>query len=527
MMQRSTCDEVVGLNRAIGNVSLSSNRQRRASHHHPVARVCQDQRASTNPSTVSPKSKRHGNRTSRRSKTRANMMIQQQQQQQQQHQQASCSSDDDVDGHREVFQPPMDRGDDDDDYVGEDHRRHDANVHARRRSRRSVSKRHARQHQDASTMSSTQDDLDASSSTSTTHGMRYQDASRTSMTEDESMDHHVMDDREDDMRRDDGYLDLIDHAQWLKQPLQHEDPMFQWMSMLDHDTNVNTSSRLSHHDLHDTHRHSWMIAEAHIDHIQHESITDETCPSCKTIMCVNTDGYQVSCHQCQYRSTICDNIVSNVPFNDEVDFSNISTPSNYTSMHQNTTPDILAYALNIRSKILGRMTKPCPYADNEALVQCIILCIQQSLHKFDTASITIDDVYACCKAHKWKELYPWITYLFCKITSRALPTLTHLEDEICTAKYRLVRDVYYRTCKPDDRVNFMDYKHVWYKIWEHMGATHLLPFVRLLDAAKLRLQDGIWQRICDHLGWTFVPTEPRKKTVIQPLDQKRLDMCRM
>lgn len=261
--------------------------------------------------------------------------------------------------------------------------------------------------------------------------------------------------------------------------------------------------------------------------IYHQRINDETCPACNTIMCVNVDGYQVTCSKCNYKSTICDNIVSNVPFNDEIDFVNTSgqTASNY--VYQNATADILAYSLAIRSKILGRMTKQCPYTSNDTLITCIILCIQQSLNKYDTASITIDDIYACCKAHKWKELYPWITHLFCKITGRSLPKLTHHEDEICTAKFRLVRDVYYKTCKPDDRINFMDYKHVWYKIWENMGAKHLLPFVRLLDAAKLKLQDAIWKRICEHLGWRFIPTEARKKTIIVPLDSKRLEMCKL
>ena len=69
-----------------------------------------------------------------------------------------------------------------------------------------------------------------------------------------------------------------------------------------------------------------------------------------------------------------------------------------------------------------------------------------------------------------------------------------------------IQKPYAKHC-PDDRVNFLNYYYVLYKMCELLGEVKFLPFFPMLkDPVKRIEQDEIWKKICKELKWEFVPT---------------------
>ena len=60
---------------------------------------------------------------------------------------------------------------------------------------------------------------------------------------------------------------------------------------------------------------------------------------------------------------------------------------------------------------------------------------------------------------------------------------------------------------PDERVNFLHYCYVLYKLFELLGQRQYLgQIIMLKDSARTAEQDVVWQKICNDFGWPFIPT---------------------
>ena len=59
--------------------------------------------------------------------------------------------------------------------------------------------------------------------------------------------------------------------------------------------------------------------------------------------------------------------------------------------------------------------------------------------------------------------------------------------------------------KPDNRKNFLSYSYVIYKCLQLLGQDSYLQYFTLLKSRdKLKLQDQIWRKICEHLKWEYI-----------------------
>ena len=80
-----------------------------------------------------------------------------------------------------------------------------------------------------------------------------------------------------------------------------------------------------------------------------------------------------------------------------------------------------------------------------------------------------------------------------------------LEEKLCNL-FMDIQKPYAKHC-PDDRVNFLNYYYVLYKMCELLDETKFLPFFPMLkDPVKRIEQDEIWKKICKELNWEFIPT---------------------
>ena len=86
------------------------------------------------------------------------------------------------------------------------------------------------------------------------------------------------------------------------------------------------------------------------------------------------------------------------------------------------------------------------------------------------------------------------------------PIMTHeLEDTLCNL-FMEIQKPYAKHC-PDNRVNFLNYYYVLFKLCELLGEHQFLPFFPMLkDPWKKIEQDEIWKKICKELNWEFIPT---------------------
>lgn len=61
--------------------------------------------------------------------------------------------------------------------------------------------------------------------------------------------------------------------------------------------------------------------------------------------------------------------------------------------------------------------------------------------------------------------------------------------------------------RPQGRKNFLNYHYVLIKLCEILGVPQYKKYFKLLKSPqKLFCHDQIWKKMCDELGWAFVPT---------------------
>jgi len=105
----------------------------------------------------------------------------------------------------------------------------------------------------------------------------------------------------------------------------------------------------------------------------------------------------------------------------------------------------------------------------------------------------------------YNKYYEHIPFIKDKLGIKPPIMSPELEDKLCSLFMDIQRP-YAQHC-PDDRVNFLNYYYVLYKICELLGENEFLPFFPMLkDPVKRIEQDEIWKKICAELRWEYVPT---------------------
>ena len=105
----------------------------------------------------------------------------------------------------------------------------------------------------------------------------------------------------------------------------------------------------------------------------------------------------------------------------------------------------------------------------------------------------------------YNKYYEHIPFIKDKLGIRPPIMTPELEDKLCNL-FMEIQKPYAKHC-PDDRVNFLNYYYVLYKMCELLDEKSFLPYFPMLkDPVKRIEQDEIWKKICKELHWEFVPT---------------------
>jgi len=107
------------------------------------------------------------------------------------------------------------------------------------------------------------------------------------------------------------------------------------------------------------------------------------------------------------------------------------------------------------------------------------------------------------RLNKYYEHVPYITNILNGIKA---PNMSQELEERLRIMFKDIQKPFDDNC-PSDRKNFLSYSYVLYKFCELLGEDEYLQHFPLLKSkSKLYAQDQIWNKICDHLRWEFIPT---------------------
>jgi len=105
----------------------------------------------------------------------------------------------------------------------------------------------------------------------------------------------------------------------------------------------------------------------------------------------------------------------------------------------------------------------------------------------------------------YNKYYEHIPFIKDKLGIKPPVMSPELEETLCNL-FMEIQKPYSSHC-PDDRVNFLNYYYVLYKMCELLDEKQFLPFFPMLkDPVKRIEQDEIWKKICKELHWEFIPT---------------------
>jgi len=105
----------------------------------------------------------------------------------------------------------------------------------------------------------------------------------------------------------------------------------------------------------------------------------------------------------------------------------------------------------------------------------------------------------------YNKFYEHIPFIKDKLGIKPPVMRPELEEKLCNL-FLDIQKPYSKHC-PDDRVNFLNYYYVLYKMCELLDERVFLPFFPMLkDPVKRIEQDSIWKNICKELEWEFIPT---------------------
>jgi len=119
--------------------------------------------------------------------------------------------------------------------------------------------------------------------------------------------------------------------------------------------------------------------------------------------------------------------------------------------------------------------------------------------------LTNDKTKQILKNLGYNKYYEHIPFIKDKLGIKPPTMNIELETTLCNL-FLEIQKPYAKYC-PNQRVNFLNYYYVLFKLCELLGKDQYLKhFYMLKDPIKRMEQDEIWKKICAELNWEFIPT---------------------
>jgi hypothetical protein len=110
------------------------------------------------------------------------------------------------------------------------------------------------------------------------------------------------------------------------------------------------------------------------------------------------------------------------------------------------------------------------------------------------------------KKLKLHRCYDHVAHILNRLNGVSAPVLSREVEEKLRYMFKEIQFSFVKHC-PKKRSNFLSYSFVLYKFCELLELDEYLPCFPLLKSReKLYMQDKIWQKICEDMGWEFIRT---------------------
>ena len=123
----------------------------------------------------------------------------------------------------------------------------------------------------------------------------------------------------------------------------------------------------------------------------------------------------------------------------------------------------------------------------------------------DPTKITYTQIKKAQKHLGLRKYYDQTMQIWCRITGKPPLRLDPVVEEKIRLLFIRIQEPF-KKHRPPNRKNFLSYPYCMYKFCQLSGYHNFLPYLSLLKGKdKLQVQEDIFQKICNELGWPFIP----------------------
>lgn len=127
-------------------------------------------------------------------------------------------------------------------------------------------------------------------------------------------------------------------------------------------------------------------------------------------------------------------------------------------------------------------------------------------HITDMSKVKPSKLKDVIKKLKLNRCYDHVAHILNRLNGISAPVLSREIEEKLRFMFKEIQFSFVKHC-PKKRSNFLSYSFVLYKFCELLELDDYLPCFPLLKSReKLYMQDKIWQKICEDMGWEFIRT---------------------
>ena len=216
--------------------------------------------------------------------------------------------------------------------------------------------------------------------------------------------------------------------------------------------------------------------------------TRDDCTMCGNKLLLLGSKSIMICNECGYSVSYLDATVSNMSYNDEIEFASFS----YKRInHFNEWLQLV-------------QAKESYEVPNDVLDKVMHELYKQRIN--DIENITPQKIRDILKTLKIRKAYDHVVQIHSKITGIKPSRMTPEMEDTCRLMFIAVQPVFEKYC-PKERKNFLSYSYCLYKFFQILGLYQFLDCFSLLKGRdKLAKQDDIFRQICDDLNWEFFPS---------------------
>jgi hypothetical protein len=141
----------------------------------------------------------------------------------------------------------------------------------------------------------------------------------------------------------------------------------------------------------------------------------------------------------------------------------------------------------------------------DSTLSSIMRYLHVHMKKDQSEDISYNDVYNAVKKLKLNQYYSQIMQIWTRITNHQPLHIDPIVQDMFKLLFKKMKQPFQKHCPPE-RKNFLSYPYVVYKFSQMLGCEEICDYLSILKGMeKLNFAEKMFQRICEDLGWPWIP----------------------